>query len=177
MAEKKIELSPKHQIFVDAYFETMNATKAYKVAYPDASMVSCAANGSKLLNNVNIREYIRLRLREKHASVDEVLAQLGEITRSKVDAFYDENLDVTLFDFDKQGKPVAKPEIKFVKKIKQKTTTDKFGAVTVTTEIELEDRDAARDKILRVAGAYKDNLNITDNEIEIDLIMDDKDES
>ena len=51
-------LTPKQKIFADEYLIDLNATRAYKVAYPSCKKDEAAAvNGSKLLRNTKVAEY------------------------------------------------------------------------------------------------------------------------
>ena len=48
-------LTPKQKIFADEYLIDLNATRAYKVAYPKVKKDEVAkAAGSRLLTNVNV---------------------------------------------------------------------------------------------------------------------------
>ena len=52
-------LTPKQKIFADEYLIDLNATRAYKVAYPRVkNEETAAAAGARLLRNVKVAEYI-----------------------------------------------------------------------------------------------------------------------
>ena len=77
-------LTPKQKIFADEYLIDHNATRAYKVAYPSCKKDEAAAvNGSKLLRNTKVAEYIQERMkdREKRTEItqDWVLEELRKI--------------------------------------------------------------------------------------------------
>lgn len=77
-------LTPKQKIFADEYLIDLNATRAYKVAYPSCKKDEAAAvNGSKLLRNTKVAEYIQERMkdREKRTEItqDWVLEELRKI--------------------------------------------------------------------------------------------------
>lgn len=90
---KKIEkvVSPsdkKQKIFADEYLIDLNATRAYKVAYPNVKNdVTAAAAASRLLRNVKVQEYIAQRMAEKEskrvADQDEVLRYLTSVLRGE----------------------------------------------------------------------------------------------
>lgn len=90
---KKIEkvVSPsdkKQKIFADEYLIDLNATRAYKVAYPNVKNdVTAAAAASRLLRNVKVQEYIAQRMAEKEskriADQDEVLKYLTSVLRGE----------------------------------------------------------------------------------------------
>jgi phage terminase small subunit len=174
MSDEK-EPSPKHKKFADEYMQCWNATRAYMAAYPGVKETSARRLGCLLLANVSIKKYMSDCYKEQHATVDEVLAQLGRIVRADPSNLIDDDGVVRIFEEKTvNGKIVKskKPETKFIHKIKQRKTTKVSGDVVVTTEIELQDQDASRDKILRVAGAYKDNLNLSVENITVRLVKD-----
>ncbi len=81
-------LTKKQKIFVDEYLIDINATRAYRVAYPNCKKDETAkAAGSRLLTNVNVAEYVngRMKAREKRTGItqDRVLKELEKL------AFFD----------------------------------------------------------------------------------------
>lgn len=82
MAEKK--LTDKQRAFVDEYLIDLNATRAYKEVYKSVKNDETAkAAASRLLTNVNVKEYLdkRMKDREKRTEItqDKVLAELAQI--------------------------------------------------------------------------------------------------
>ena len=60
-------MTKKQKIFADEYLIDLNATRAYKVAYPRVKNDEVArANGSRLLTNANVAAYIEKRMKERH---------------------------------------------------------------------------------------------------------------
>ena len=52
-------MTEKQKIFADEYIICLNATQAYKKAYPNIKKDEVArANGSRLLANANVKAYI-----------------------------------------------------------------------------------------------------------------------
>lgn len=79
-------MTKKQKIFADEYLIDLNATRAYKVAYPSVKNdATAAAAAARLLRNVKVREYIEKRLAEKEdaliAKQDEVLQTLTRVLR------------------------------------------------------------------------------------------------
>lgn len=81
-------MTKKQKIFADEYLIDLNATRAYKVAYPNVKNdVTAAAAASRLLRNVKVQEYIAQRMAEKEskriADQDEVLKYLTSVLRGE----------------------------------------------------------------------------------------------
>ena len=81
-------MTEKQKIFCDEYLIDLNATRAYKAAYPKVKKDGAArANASKLLTNTNIKSYITARLDELHsertADAKEVLEYLTSVLRGQ----------------------------------------------------------------------------------------------
>jgi phage terminase small subunit len=81
-------VTKKQKIFADEYLIDLNATRAYKVAYPNVKNdVTAAAAASRLLRNVKVQEYIAQRMAEKESELiadqDEVLRYLTSVLRGK----------------------------------------------------------------------------------------------
>lgn len=79
-----MKLTPKQKIFVDEYLIDLNATRAYKIAYPKVKKDETAAvNGSRMLRNAKVEKYIseRMKDREKRTEItqDWVLKELFKI--------------------------------------------------------------------------------------------------
>ena len=79
-----MSLSPKHQLFIDKYFENnFNATKAYQSAYPDCDDKSAKDSASRLLANVSLKQAIDKRKELQHnqslVTVKEVVDDIKEV--------------------------------------------------------------------------------------------------
>ena len=82
-------LTDKQQIFADEYLIDLNATRAYKAAYPRVKKDSAArANGSRLLTNANVSAYIDAQLEKMHservADAQEVMEHLTASMRGEI---------------------------------------------------------------------------------------------
>ncbi len=80
-------LTDKQKLFADEYLIDLNATRAYKAVYKGCKKDETArVNGSKLLTNTNVAEYIEQRMkdREKRTEItqDKVLNELAAIAFS-----------------------------------------------------------------------------------------------
>ena len=82
-------MTEKQQKFADEYIVSLNATQAYKKAYPNVKRDKVAqVNGSRLLSNANIKAHIDERLEElkseRIADQQEVLEFLTSVMRGEV---------------------------------------------------------------------------------------------
>jgi phage terminase small subunit len=79
-------MNEKQKMFADYYIETLNATEAAKRA--GYSEKTAEVQGSRLLSNVNVKNYIQERLNSKDndriASQDEILEYLTDVMRGNV---------------------------------------------------------------------------------------------
>ena len=168
-------LGNKRRVFVEEYLTCWNATEAaLRAGY---SAKTSKSQGSRLLTNVDISAEIERRLGEKHVSSDEALSLLADMACGDLGDF----MDITPIGFvlklvDDEG---IRKNTRLIRKIKQKTTTylaksesDEDREVN-ETEIELYDAQAAIDKILRVAGKYKDSLDLNVRSYAVTLEDDD----
>lgn len=81
-------MTEKQKIFADEYIICLNATRAYKKAYPNVKKDEVArANGSRLLTNANVKTYIDEQLEklqsERVADQQEVLEFLTSVMRGE----------------------------------------------------------------------------------------------
>ncbi len=84
-------LTEKQKKFCDEYLIDLNATRAYKAVYKNCKKdESARVNGSKLLTNTNIKNYINERLEEissqKTADAKEVMEYLTSVMRGESQA-------------------------------------------------------------------------------------------
>jgi phage terminase small subunit len=155
-----MSLTNKQRVFMEEYLRCWNASEAAR----RAGYAHPHVQGPRLLANVSIQEEYEHRLAEMHVSADEALAILGEQARGDLGDF----MDIHQMGFNLQllNDDGTRKNTRVIKKIKQKTTT--FIAKNESDEdrevheleIELYDAQAANDKILRVAGKYKDNSDL-----------------
>lgn len=85
-------MTKKQKIFADEYLIDLNATRAYKVAYPSVKKDETAAQaGSRMLRNVKVADYIQKRMqdRQKRTEItqDRVLEELAAIAFARATDF------------------------------------------------------------------------------------------
>ena len=82
-------MTEKQRIFVNEYLIDLNATRAYRVAYPNVKSDNVArANGSRLLANANIKMFIDEQLKriedKSIADATEVMKYLTAVMRNEL---------------------------------------------------------------------------------------------
>ncbi|MCK3712617.1 terminase small subunit [Clostridioides difficile] len=82
-----VDLTEKQKRFCDYYIETGNATEAYKKAYKNNNQRTSESNGSRLLSNDKVKNYIDERLKQieskRIADAKEVMEYLTKILRNQ----------------------------------------------------------------------------------------------
>ena len=81
-------MTEKQKIFADEYLIDLNATRAYKVAYPNVKNDAvAAAAAARLLRNVKVKNYIAEQMEkihnEKTADAQEVIEYLTSVLRGE----------------------------------------------------------------------------------------------
>lgn len=107
-----MKLTEKQKRFCDEYLIDLNATRAYKVAYPNVKKDKTASQaGSRMLRNVKVKEYIdkRIKDREKRTEItqDNVLKELAAIAFSNGSKFAKV---VERKAYDEEGEPIIDKE-------------------------------------------------------------------
>ena len=107
------KLTPKQKLFIEEYLIDLNATRAYKVAYPNVTKDETAAQaGSRMLRNVKVQEKIAERMRDREIRTeitqDKVLKELAAIAFANGSDFA---RVVTKTGFNKQGKEVQYQDV------------------------------------------------------------------
>lgn len=147
-------LTPKQKIFANEYLIDLNATRAYKVAYPKVKKDEAAAvNGSRMLRNAKVADYIQKRMseREKRTEItqDRVLKELAKIGFADVTDF------VTIEGHCVRVKPT------------DEMPRDALGAIAGIKEgasgieIKLNDKEKALELIGRHLGMWNDKMELS----------------
>ena len=156
-------LTPKQKIFADEYLIDLNATRAYKVAYPSCKKDEAArVNGSKLLTNTNVVAYIdeRMKEREKRTEItqDRVLQELAKLGFFDIRKLFDDSgkpLDITGLD-DETAACIAGLEVMDI----YEGTGDDKEFVGYIKKYKLSDKLKALEMIGRHLGMFKDKMDI-----------------
>lgn len=139
--------------FADEYLIDLNATRAYKVAYPNCKKDETArANSSRLLTNANIQEYISKRQKEieKRTEVtqDMVVQELAKIAFFNIKDIYSENGTL------KQIKDIDNNTSKAIASIK---TLQKAGSMKININMQGQDEEVPLEHIEEQTIEFRTN--------------------
>ena len=146
-------MTKKQKIFADEYLIDLNATRAYRVAYPSVKKDEVAAvNGSKLLRNTKVQEYISERMQERQqrteVTQDMVVKELAAIAFARATDYAVVRGGVVCF---KDTDTLSDEQIRAIAGIKE-------GANGI--EIKLNDKEKALELLGRHLGMWNDKLDI-----------------
>lgn len=149
--------------FCDEYLIDLNATRAYKVAYPNCKKDETAsAAGSRMLGNVKVQEYISKKQKEieKRTEVtqDMVIKELAKIAFLDIRKLYTENgqlKNVTDIDDDTAGA---------ISSLETLEEYDGYGddreKIGDTQKVKLLDKTKALELLGRHLGIFNDKLDV-----------------
>lgn len=153
-------MTEKQKIFADEYLIDLNATRAYRVAYPNVKRDDTAAvNGSKLLRNAKVGEYIQERMKERQqrteVTQDRVVQELAAIAFAKATDY------VTIKSNGPAAVVMIKPTDDLTDEQVRAIAGIKEGANGV--EIKLNDKEKALELLGRHLGMWNDKINVSGN--------------
>lgn len=152
--------------FCDEYLIDLNATKAYKVAYPNCKKDETAnAASSRMLRNVKIQEYIseRMKQREQRTEItqDMVIKELAKIAFLDIRKLYTEN---------GQLKNIADIDSDTAGAISQLETLEEYDGygddrekIGDTQKVKLLNKTKALELLGRHLGMFKEKVTIDGN--------------
>ena len=155
--------------FCDEYLIDLNATKAYKVAYSRCKKDETASvNGSKLLRNTKVQEYISRKQKEieKRTEVtqDRVIKELAKIAFLDIRKLYTDNgqlKNVADLDSDTAGA---------ISSLETLEEYDGYGddreKIGDTQKVKLLDKTKALELLGRHLGIFNDKLDVNVKEKE-----------
>lgn len=147
-------MTEKQKIFADEYLIDLNATRAYRKAYPSVRKDETAAQaGSRMLRNVKVAEYIaeRMQARQERTEItqDRVLEELAAIAFARATDYAEVEDDQVII---KDTAGLSENQIKAIAGIKQ----GKFGI-----ELKLNDKEKALELLGRHLGMFKDRVEVS----------------
>lgn len=152
-------MTKRQQIFSDEYLVDLNATRAYRVAYPSIKSNEVAAvNASKLLRNAKVAEYIQEHMEErcKRTKIpqDMVVQELAAIAFSKATDYASVKNGIVII---KSTDELSEEQVRAIAGIKE-------GANGI--EIKLNDKEKALELLGRHLGMWNDKLEVKIPEID-----------
>ena len=168
-------MTDKQKLFADEYLIDLNATRAYKAAYPKVKKDEVAAvNGNRLLRNAKVAEYIEERMKDRskrtEITQDWVLNELYEIAKAKGTDF----AQVVEEKIIQNGQYVIDPDTGQMKtmEVVRVTPTDKLPEAKQKAissikegkygiEVGTYDRVRALELLGRHLGMFKDKVEVS----------------
>lgn len=146
-------MTEKQKLFANEYLIDLNATRAYRVAYPSVKKdETAAAAAARMLRNVKVQEYISERMQERQQRMevtqDMVIKELAAIAFAKATDYAEIKNDIVLIK-DTEG--LSDTQISAIAGIKQGRTG---------VEIKLCSKEKALELIGRHLGMWNDKLDI-----------------
>ncbi|MDD3338444.1 MAG: terminase small subunit [Lachnospiraceae bacterium] len=146
-------MTDKQKIFADEYLIDLNATRAYRIAYPSVKKeATAAAAGARMLRNVKVEEYIQERMQERQkrteVTQDRVVEELAAIAFARVTDYaeiYGGSVEI------KDTEQLSEEQVRAIAGIKD----GKFGI-----ELKLNDKEKALELLGRHLGMWNDKLDI-----------------
>jgi phage terminase small subunit len=151
--------------FCDEYLIDFNATRAYKAAYKNCRKDETAnVNGSKLLRNTKVQEYIAEKQQEMQErnkiTQDTIIQELAKIALFNIKDIYNE--DGTL-------KKVTELDDDTAKAISGVKILQKAGAMKIILS-KTNDKTKALELLGKHLGMFKENVNLTqDKPFEVNI--------
>ena len=146
-------MTEKQKIFADEYLIDLNATRAYRMAYPSVKKDETAKSaGSRMLTNVNVAKYISERMQERmqrtEVTQDMVVKELAAIAFARATDYAEvKGGTVRIKDTD----ALSDRQIRAIAGIKE-------GANGI--EIKLNDKEKALELLGRHLGMWNDKIKV-----------------
>lgn len=146
-------MTDKQKIFADEYLIDLNATRAYRVAYPNVKKDETAAQaGSRMLRNVKVAKYISDRMKERQerteVTQDRVVQELAASAFAKATDYVEIRGGRVVI---KDTSQLEDNQIRAIAGIKE-------GANGI--EIKLNDKEKALELLGRHLGMWNDKLDV-----------------
>lgn len=146
-------MTKKQKIFADEYLIDLNATRAYRVAYPSVKKdETAAASAARMLRNVKVQEYISERMQDRQQRTeitqDMVVKELAAIGFSKATDYVTIRGGAVIV---KDTDALTEDQIRAIAGIKE-------GANGI--EVKLNDKEKALELLGRHLGMWNDKLDI-----------------
>lgn len=146
-------MTEKQKLFADEYLIDLNATRAYRAAYPSVKKDETAAvAAARMLRNVKVAKYIHERMEERQkrteVTQDRVLQELAYIAFAKITDYVEVQNGVVKI---KNTDGLTEEQVRAIAGIKE----GKSGI-----EMKLNDKEKALELLGRHLGMWNDKLDI-----------------
>ncbi len=166
-------MTDKQKKFCNEYLKDFNATRAYKVAYPNCKKDETAnAASSRLLRNVKVQDYInnkKEKLKEKmEISQERVLQEMARIAFGDVRKLYNESGGLkNIQDLDDDTAAI-------VTGIETTEEFDGYGQdreqIGYTKKVKMADKTKALDMLGKYFGMFKEKVEVNqDKPFEVNI--------
>lgn len=147
-------MTEKQKIFADEYLIDLNATRAYRVAYPSVKKdETAAAAATRMLRNVKVAAYIQERMQERQKRTeitqDRVLQELAAIAFAKATDYAEIKNECVRI---KDTAELDEQQVRALAGIEE----GKFGI-----KVKLNDKEKALELLGRHLGMFKDKLEVS----------------
>ena len=147
-------MTEKQKVFADEYLIDLNATRAYRVAYPSVKKdETAAAAAARMLRNVKVAAYIQERMQERQKRTeitqDRVLQELAAIAFAKATDYAEIKNECVRI---KDTAELNEQQVRALAGIEE----GKFGI-----KVKLNDKEKALELIGRHLGMFKDKLEVS----------------
>lgn len=147
-------MTEKQKIFADEYLIDLNATRAYRVAYPSVKKdETAAAAAARMLRNVKVAAYIQDRMQERQKRTeitqDRVLQELAAIAFAKATDYAEIKNECVRI---KDTAELDEQQVRALAGIEE----GKFGI-----KVKLNDKEKALELLGRHLGMFKDKLEVS----------------
>lgn len=158
-------MTDKQKIFADEYLTDLNATRAYKVAYPKVKNDNtAAANASRMLRNAKVQKYITERQEERQerteVTQDMIVRELAAIAFANTTDF----VRVVKKDIKHEGKTISIAQVEVI--LTEKLTEKQKKAIASVKEgrngieVKAHDKVKALELLGRHLGMWNDKLEV-----------------
>ena len=147
-------MTEKQKIFADEYLIDLNATRAYRVAYPSVKKdETAAAAAARMLRNVKVAAYIQERMQERQKRTeitqDRVLQELAAIAFAKATDYAEIKNECVRIKYTAE---LDEQQVRALAGIEE----GKFGI-----KVKLNDKEKALELLGRHLGMFKDKLEVS----------------
>ena len=147
-------MTEKQKIFADEYLIDLNATRAYRVAYPSVKKdETAAAAAARMLRNVKVAAFIQERMQERQKRTeitqDRVLQELAAIAFAKATDYAEIKNECVRI---KDTAELDEQQVRALAGIEE----GKFGI-----KVKLNDKEKALELLGRHLGMFKDKLEVS----------------